>query len=287
MLLVTTALLITVCTQNLQLYALPDGGKSALLYQEREEALLQRFIRASCDIIAVQELVGGDAALQRLLTLLNLKRNVRYKGIIGVGNDTFQKTGFIVNSERLKVLKINQHDDIWLPRLTDKQRPRAMLRAPLEILLQKRKGIGTPITIINIHLKSKHRAQDDPARLGWEGARVEAAEYLRRIAEKRKGDLIILGDRNSGESSASAAILNGRRHLADLEGCIILKKGILTCRGKPRKNLLINALKINKKLDGFPGSYVYKNKPEWIDSILINRRKNLENQLNSMIKTTD
>ncbi len=204
---------------------------------------------------------------------------------MGRSNDRSSRIGFLVaKDKKLKILSMTSYARRELPKLIKEERPRFFTRGPFEISLEvetsERKKIV--LTIITFHFKSKYKGYKDPSKTEWEILRMQSAEGLRKIAEEKISDdndkkssvVILLGDRNSDYTSASAKILEGVYSLSlfSKSFCKISKKGIPLCENKvERSPNFISVLTGDPETFSMKGSYIYKKKYSWIDEILISK----------------
>ena len=285
---------LTICSQNLHNFGLLTELKvrgvkeTATSLAERADQLATRFIKASCDVLVAQEIVAkteGAAAegLSMLADAISSKNGKHYVVKVGPISEGNLSLGFLVAKDRADVVNLTSYDKVELPRLSSKQRPRLFARGPLEIQLIARSvesNISKTVTIVNMHLKSKHGSDGDVAGLEWETYRMEMAEALRRIVEKRharsfasgQSILIIAGDRNSDFDSASARILEGTVTLKSFQeegGCRLSKRGVPLCKAEttfPQR--LFSALTPSRIGSGI-GSFHFKNEWSWLDDLVM------------------
>lgn len=284
---------ITICSQNLHMYGAVEElklkGAPVENLAERTAGLASRFTEAECDIIAVQELIGrsSETALKGLGILaaeLTKRTNKRYELKVGPSGEGNMTLGFIVAKGKGDIVNVTSYDKVELPKLSEKQRPRLFSRGPLELQFMARGVEGSTekaITLVNMHLKSKHGARGDPAGLEWETFRMEMAEGLRRVVETRheksfasgQSILVILGDRNSDFDSASAKILEGTLFLKNFQEngtCRLSKQAVPLCRAEsaaPQR--LFSVLTTNPYSRNIPGTYLYKKEYSWLDDIIM------------------
>lgn len=301
---------LVVCSQNLDNYGLPALTQnreniSAAEFQAKEQALVQRFATAGCDVIAVQEVLGKneEEALQGLRGLaraLRTRQNRIYEAYVGATNDKTLRNGFLVASDRATVAATMSYANIELPKISPKQKPRFFSRGPFEIQLLVKpthdvaagKGADKAavagggaetrnVVLVNFHFKSKSGKVGDPTGLEWETYRMEMSEGLRRVVEARhrrsftRGEvpLILLGDRNSNFDLASAKILDGTLTLRSFQtkgGCRMSKRGVPLCQaqsGLPR--VLFSVLTDDPQTKLLPGTFRYEDVYSWIDEILM------------------
>lgn len=283
---------LTICSQNLANYGLPEEvarrvtSKKGVSLELREKLLVERFRRAGCQIIAVQEVVGqtakaARAGLERLATQLSLATTRRFVPFLGEANSGDVRVGFLVSTEQLIVERAVSYAGALLPQLERGERFQRLSRGPL--VVQVRWG-KRRITLVAIHLKSKYGGGRDPSRLQFELLRMQMAEHIRLLAEAHFaseliGDhewFIVLGDRNSRPESASNRILRGDASLSDFRstgGCIVSKGGESICAGEPHpREPRFDSVLVRRFIEGeAKGTYQFRERFEWIDDILINR----------------
>lgn len=302
---------ITVCSQNLERYGAYDvfmrlnAGDSALNFGEKEAALVERFRSAGCDVVAVQEVLGNteseaSKSISSLAAAVSAGTGRSYKGLVGDTNDSFIRCGFLFDAERLELKETISYRDDELPKLSPHQRPRFFARLPLEIRVSlKSTGARVPpeLRLVTFHLKSKSGGMKDPAGALWETVRMESAEKLHEGLVARNPEsfssggpvLLVLGDRNSDEKSASAAILRGSLTLSDFQGrepeCSLSKTGSALCEGSSTRRdgeLLESVLVSDPETGAEAGTHSYRKRTNWLDEILIpaqNLRPALEDPL--------
>jgi len=286
---------LTVCSQNLENFGFLNDVKSrnrkinAERLQEKEIAIVRRIARVKCDVVAVQEVLGkteeiAKNALKKLSLRLKRHTNRDFEVKVGASNDKKARLGYLIATDRAKVLGMLSYHKIELPKTAPKQKPRLFARGPLELQLRVKgheRRFSKVINLINFHFKSKHSAQEDPAQLEWETYRMEMAEALRRIVVNRHersfttGDsiLIVLGDRNSHFDVASAKILEGVLNLNHFKGdapCRLSKRGVPLCQPETAKlQILFSALTTDPQSKSVPGTYRYGKVFSWLDDILM------------------
>lgn len=286
---------LTICSQNLNNYG-SQRATSARLgideagYLAKEKALIQRFARAKCDVIAVQEILArndeeGKAVLKKLADHLRKTTGRAFELKVGTSNEALIRNGFLVAKDRAEITNSLSYSKVELPKISDKQKPRFFLRSPYEIQITANgledPGVRKAITLINFHLKSKAGAAKDPVELEWETYRMEMAEAIRRIIEVRhrnsllSGDnlLVVLGDRNSHFDTASAKILEGSLRLSDFKAesfCRLSKRGAPLCKaGAQSMQTLFSVMTGDPQIKLLAGTYIYKNVYSWLDDILL------------------
>ncbi len=284
---------ITICTQNLGLFGTFSDSEIRQPSLTKEEykiklnSLVERFMRARCDIIAVQEVLGEKTeAFKALLTLrerLRKKWN-RFFNIVNGDGEYASRCAFLFAIDKVELLHSVTYQGVELPKINPQDASRSFPRAPLEVQLRTLSGIGAEkkiLRLITFHFKSKRGGWKDPAQLEYETHRMVMAEALRRIilsrhnGAVRKGTspLILLGDRNSDEFSASARILEGSIHLGNFfngKTCRIGGGGAPLCtpmaRG-PQDFFSVLTSDVETRSQG--GTFLYKKKPVWLDDILL------------------
>lgn len=287
----------TICSQNLENYGSLRAVRSRVrsMDEERlahkEAALVVRFMRSRCDVIAVQEVLGSgyeDARrnLQRLAAILQSRSGRPVSAYVGQSNEKKVFNGFLILEDRSEVLNTLSYAPAELPKLSEEQRPRMFVRGPFEIQLKVRSlqesAASRLVSLVTFHFKSQASfGASDPAELEWETYRMEMAEALRRIVLNRhtksfssgENILVLLGDRNSHFNSASAEILRGSLKLEDFQGeapCRISKRGVPLCQTETATApVLHSVLNEDPQTRFYPGTYHYKNVYSWLDDILV------------------
>jgi len=286
---------LVVCSQNLALYgsfADMRAKKPALTrvdYDIKEEALLERFIKARCDVIAVQEVLGKDdaaalKALQFLAAGLKNKTNRFFETQIGASNDQNMRNGFLVAKDRAEIVNSVSYAKVELPKLMEDQRPHLFPRGPLEIQLEVKprgESIAKTVTLITFHFKSRAGGAADYSGLEFETSRMEMAEALRRIVENRHAQsfasgetlLVLLGDRNSNFDTASAKILEGVLVLKNFQEqgpCRLSKRGMPLCQaGTASTQRLFSVLTTDPQVKLLPGTFRKDKVYSWLDDIIM------------------
>ncbi len=286
---------LTVCSQNLENYGVlrdvqrRDQKITAGLLADKEKGLVQRFIKAECDVIAVQELLGkteddGNVALTQLALALRKRSNRFFEVKAGPSNDKLLRVGFLVAKDRADIVNSVSYVGVELPKLTAKEKPRYFSRGPLEIQLNVKprgESFAKTVSLVTFHFKSQAGGQGDPTGLEWETYRMEMAEALRRVVESRHSKaftsgesiVILLGDRNANFDLASAKILEGVLTLKNFQGegqCRLSKRGIPLCQaGVSMNQLLFSVLTLDPQTKRQFGTFMYKNIYSWLDEILM------------------
>lgn len=286
---------LTVCGQNLANYGTFEAMKRREVrvtvekVRQKEEALIERFLTAKCDVIAVQELLGKNEevsleALNGLAAKLKRRTNRTWEAKTGPSNDPYLRLGYLVAKDRAKVLNVLSYAKVELPKIIDEEKPRFFPRGPLEIQLEvpgRGDSYTKTVTLVTFHFKSKRGEKGDPAGLEWETYRIEMAEALRRVVESRhkrafaSGDtlLILLGDRNSHFDAASAKVLDGvlsLKHFKKDGACRLSKRGVPLCQaGATLPQRLFSILTGDPQTKLLHGTFVYQGVFSWIDDILM------------------
>lgn len=283
-----------ICTQNLENY----GGFADVRVrtptitpddlEQKRIMLARRFVRAQCDIIGVQELLGSEqnatAALDELAATLSQRTGRIFKTVVGPTNNNFLRNAFLYAVDRAQVENRISYKDVVLPRLTEKQRQRYFARGPLEVqfrVLSPKNDSSRIINVVAFHFKSKSGSGGDPSGLQFEPWRMEMAEALRSTLMKRHSEsikygdqiVILLGDRNSNFDSASARILEGVLTLKDFQGsapCRLSKRGVPLCKkGVSGSQIFFSALTEDPQTKRVSGTYLYGKTYYWLDDILL------------------
>jgi len=278
---------ITLCSQNLFRFEAKIGNKKSMT---QENFLVQRFIDAQCNLVAVQEVFGetkeqAQGNLNHIAVQLSSKARKKFTALVGETNDKTLRNGFIVDTTSLEILSQESFNKRPLRSLDPLSPPGHFSRGPfgVTIKLKHRNSSMSPKTLfaLSFHLKSKANAYKDPTGYSFEPLRMEMAETLRRLAEeelKRNPDSIvaILGDMNSPPKSASSEILRGELTLADFRKGKCKLNSLLeaTCDRKRNrrakfKGLIYNKTKRKQLCGDATGTYKYRGKIELIDDITV------------------
>lgn len=286
---------LTVCSQNLKLLGTyEDMKKKNIKYTQKAHtdkvsALTTRFLKAKCDVIALQEVMGTsaseeEAALKPIIEQLRVRGNREFEAKVGLPGDGGMALGFLVAKDRATVINVLSYSRVELPKLVTKGRPRFFSRTPFEVQLSVRSRHDDTtkiVSLVNFHLKSKRGGEGDPTGLEWETFRMEMAEGFRRIIEVRHQKsfasneqiLMVLGDRNSNFDVASAKILEGSLTIENFRtdgGCRVSKRGFPVCKpGKQMPQRLFSILTSNQEVATYQGTFSYKGEYSWIDDMLM------------------
>lgn len=286
---------LTVCSQNLENFGTFADAKRKdpeLLEEEylrRQKNIALRLSRQSCDVIALQEVVGktAEVAQQALNGLNGVLRQVTgriFDVRLSDAREPLTRVGYLIARDRAEILNTVTYSSISLPKLTPKQKPAEFLRSPVELQLRVKplgESAAKTVTLVNFHFKSKADREGDPAQLEWETLRMQMSEGLRRIVENRHAQsfasgetiLVVLGDRNSNFDTASAKILEGQLTLQAFQGeapCRLSKHGLPLCRPdavKPQR--LFSVLTTDPQTRSQSGTYRYNGQSFWLDDILM------------------
>ncbi len=286
---------LTVCSQNLQNYGrLKDAARrikgldEAGLLEKRSD-LVRRFHEAGCDVIALQELIGGNEqyakeSLEELVAMLQYRTNRWFDIYLSPSNDKALRLGYLVARDTATLRGMTSYRAVELPKISETQKPRLFSRGPFEIRLQVNGKDGASsrlVKLVTFHFKSRAFNSQDGAELEWETYRMEMAEALRTIVLNRhqsslEGDgslVILLGDRNSHFDTASAKILSGELTLRSFQGtapCRLSKRGVPLCKpGNANPPTFTSVLTTDPEVKQTAGSYLYEKTFSWLDDILI------------------
>ena len=279
-----------VCSQNLENYGeIPDIQERTKNFRigdlrAKEEALVQRFLAAKCDAIAVQEILAKNkkaarTVLEHLAWLLSTSSKRKFNAFVGDSNDVHLKQGFLIATDKAFVLDTHSYNNVPLPKISEGQKQRFFSRGPFEIKLRVN---GKTIVLVNFHFKSRSsRWNSDPSGLGFEPQRMEMAEalkskilakYLPQV-EKDKLILLMMGDRNSNYNSAAASILRGELSLNRFRehgDCQISKEGLPLCSDRRIDSpKYVSVLLNNSALRRVGGTFRYKRNSVWLDDIMM------------------
>lgn len=284
---------LTICSQNMNNLGTINDVKAInpeMTVEDLEyktNALVKRFVKGKCDVIAVQELVAkneheGEVLLQGMADVLRRKTNRIFDVRASPSNDNTRRLGFLVAKDRAEIMSTLSYARIGLPKLLETQKPRFFARGPFEVQLGVKPLQGSfskTVVVVTFHFKSKRGGKDDPTGLEWETWRMEMAEALRRIIESRHQQalssgnivLVLLGDRNSNFDSASAKILEGVLTLKHFQGtapCRLSKRGIPLCQaGKTVAQKLFSVLTGDPQTKLLHGTFIFDKVYSWLDEI--------------------
>lgn len=274
------------CTQNLFNYGLPAQGKNAQRPADQKRDLIGRMTSARCDLVALQEVTGKDQrraqrTVDDLANTLTMITGKRFTGMLGESRNDRIRNGFLVSDRAGTVLSTRSFYRFPLPPLQRRGPAQSFTRGPLAILLEVRPQTGAPpkrLIVINLHFKSSHDGWKDPSGTDYEAIRMEMAEAVRRGADEmvrgygRHVPIVIMGDRNADEFSATSAILSGERVLDDFRiagRCSLGEKNQPVCGRLPAHQPEFVPLFATKFRGQDTGSYRYKSRNGFIDEILI------------------
>lgn len=217
---------VRVCSQNLARVGKPPFGRKAESTEVQAENLIDRFLAAKCDVIAVQEVYGrnkGEAGktLESLGKRLSAELQDNVQSFVGESEYDEIRNGFLVLSRVGKVLKQDSADDFSFKKLNPYQRTKKPTRPPFAIVLDVA-GTSKTLLLVSIHFKSKVGGYKDFTGTEFETVRIESADQARRFAldvekefKTEQTVAVILGDRNSRPKSATDIILSGGLSLED------------------------------------------------------------------------
>ena len=277
---------LVVCSQNLFRLGAPMNSSSWKSRVSQRDLLIQRMHVARCDVVGVQEVFGENVTIARH-TLETFAKDLSavtgrtYRAYVSDNRNDQIRNGFLV----LDSIRV-EHVDIFkgsLPKLSVMGPPHGFTRDPIALLIQapgRTRGSTKKLLIGNFHLKAKSGGWKDSSGLDFEPLRMEMAEALRQWmldGEKRHGrdtTVMILGDRNSDDGSATAEILRGARILPDFRenaGCRVtadLEPLCAPANSRPPAFIeLLSALGDAKRQQ--QGSYRHRGRLEILDDILI------------------
>ncbi|MCB0358471.1 MAG: hypothetical protein KDD44_02515 [Bdellovibrionales bacterium] len=285
---------IRLCSQNINNYRYqrPDDRRRRN-FDKQEEALVKRFMRARCDVIAVQEVGGasqGEARqrLSQLAKALHQMSGRSFDALVGDSMDEHIRNGFLVATDSVRVESSTSFAGQNLPKLRWNAPSRRFSRGPLLIRIRV-PGNGPAgerqLSLFSIHLKSKANGWKDPTHSKFESFRMEMAEGIRELAaeEFRAGPssriVVVLGDINSDHHSATAAILAGQRTLEDFRaagGCRLSSLLTPECpeevASSATRPVLVPLLgEIARREDGLrrSASYRFRGRLEVIDEVFV------------------
>lgn len=237
----------TACTQNLENLGREKARKARGLpysepqFKQKTSLLVDRFVSAKCEVIAVQELLALDEKeagnlLRILAEEIKNKTGQTFSFVTGKSNDYLLKMGILYRSDLFELSEKYSYYDYDLPKLTKYEKLRRFSRGPIRADLRHRLS-GKKLTVITFHFKSassKHGA--DPAGFNYEIDRLQMAAALNKIMTEIGNDRIVIamGDRNSSEGQASAGVLSGQLEFENFidQTCKLGPSGAPLCNRK-------------------------------------------------------
>lgn len=279
------------CSQNLFAYGAPARDKKKAPSREKGQGqfLVERFIEAECDVIALQEVGGANEkkaneTLSRLSRLLESNSKRSFLPVVGGSNDKFIRNGFLLAKDKVTLIEKKSYSSHNLPKLQPLGKEHRFSRGPLGVHVQTLSNPKKDFLFFSIHFKSPVFGFRDPTGTNFEALRMEMAEATRELAldwAKEIGDpvLVIAGDRNSDFDAASSEILEGRLELEDflMRRCRLEEDNKTpVCNHEViDQSELLPLFEYTKK--NFPQalvglSYLLRSKPLLLDEVLIQER---------------
>ena len=277
---------VRICSQNLFRFG-ASRSRDPKKREKQKRAIVTRMKQAKCDVVATQELAGGTPErskqiLAELANALSERMGTPYSYYIGESHDRYIRNGFLLRDDLGKVHEVRQFYRMRLPRLrSGRSAARRYSRGPLGLLIQLPKR---RLFVVTMHFKSMRNSDRDSSGTKFEDRRLEMAAGLResvlRAAAEYGPDVVpvVLGDRNSADDSASAAVLEGVRTLTDFTSsrCEVDEKLRADCGNTPERDYQLRGLFAYRK-NQFPGryrggSFRYKKREQLIDEILLEPR---------------
>lgn len=283
---------LTLCSQNLFNYGLRDqrnrnSNKDRNNRQsEQRKFLVERFVNANCDIIALQEITGENIAISKAL-ISNLSKSLsdksqkKFSFFVSDSNDSRIRNGFIYNSQIVKIIEAKSFNGNRVEPLNLLASSRKHTRGPslIRAIVSPSNGSDKKeFLIFSTHLKSKRDSWKDNSKTDWELIRMEHAYdlYKTALTEEGKKDaiLVIMGDRNNTEDSASAKLISGELSLDDFrnKNCKLDSKNLPNCKKGNKISKLSPLFALRKKQDKNTyggGSHRYKGESHLIDEIYL------------------
>jgi hypothetical protein len=278
-----------ICSQNLERFGEPPRTGSRLDSITQLELLVQRMLEARCDIIAVQEIYGEGPAqahrsLQRLHAALVTASGRHFTSVLGSSINDVLQNGFLVADDSAIVRRSESLHEMYLPKLSPLGPPQRFLRGPLAVWLDISAKHGSTFhsaLLVDIHFKSKTTGWKDPSGLQFEPLRMEMAEQVRNFTEQQRAKLgsdvfvMILGDKNAEEQSASTRLLSGELQLVDFQTarCRVLADLEPKCSTDPQRPaqfvaLFAARLRLDSRL-AKQGSFLYRGHASLIDDMFV------------------
>jgi hypothetical protein len=220
-----------ICTLNLNIYGTFKAVRSntrrgAKNYLAREKAIVSLLAESGCNVVALQGLVGMNLAdaekgINRLAEKVTKHTSWRWTGYVGGSNNKEGFNGYLISNHNIRVEAGTSYVFDELVKLPGFGEDR-FVRGPFEVVLRVRDsehGIWHAVVLITMYFR---KALDQIA-VEPEGYRMQMAETLRRILEKRsqqyaegnKPVIVLLGDRAEPRYAPAAQILEGALQLKD------------------------------------------------------------------------
>ena len=274
------------CSLNLARYGAPLDGQRWQTQTSQLQALLERIIQAKCAVVALQEVFGpteseSNRILSRFGQDLSGASGRPFGFVIGQASHDQIRNGMLYRTDIFDLREQQSLPADAVPQIDTLGPPTRFTRSPLALVLRYRPDPSREFLVVNLHLKSKSTGWKDPSGMNWELVRMEMAEAvrlwaLRLEAQHRKGiHVVIMGDRNSDEFSASTDVLRGARALEDFRSgavCSVTKDLTPLCHpngSRPPSFVGLLSLKGSMNPQVEQGTYSYRGDLEIIDEILV------------------
>lgn len=234
---------VTICTQNLFRLGEKDNIKSPQ-FEKQMAYLIGRIKSADCDFVGLQEVAGknireSEKIIATFTSNVSRQLNKDFEYILSKSNDNFIRNGALVSKDNFYIEHVENWNHNVLPKLDIRSAPWSYSRGPLVIKLKLKNSEDRDaikeLYIVNDHLKSKSRGWKDNTNTNYEFARLLSAAGIKESMNSIKSSSMIevfLGDRNSGESSATAQLLQGRLDLDNFRrggSCEVSTEGSALC----------------------------------------------------------
>ncbi len=283
-----------ICTQNIHNLGMKKkqtkSRKKKRTPQEGTQAkyLAARIMEARCDVVAVQEVWGEDLheAKRSLQILVNALANAGaiFVPIVGEGPERPIRNGFLIRKNSAELLDTAIFPTENVPKLSLLKPAQRYPRSPLQVTLRVLGRENKPtrrVVLLTMHFKSKVDGWRDPTQTLYEAFRMEMAEGLRTIAERElekspESIVILLGDQNNDEQSATAAILRGDKLLLDFQeggACKLDERHLPRCdksvMHEPKFVALLEEAYRKGARYGDVATYLYRGELSIIDNIYV------------------
>lgn len=284
-----------ICSQNLNNFAQQkDLGKTSFGKKRKAKNikkqlanLVDRFEKASCDVVALQEITGKNEQIskERLRLITNelfQRTSKKFDIYLGASNDRRIRNGYLVNQNVFKVKSTSSLKKDVLPKLFPTSPLTHYSRGPFVIHLESLSDTkAKDLILINVHFKSKASHYRDPSKTKYELRRAQMAEGLKRsvlsdISKKySKTPIVILGDLNSDSVDAASQVLSGELGLNDFaqKTCTINEDEEAVCsKNAIKEPQILRLIHQNRQMTGNIkeySSYKYSSEYKLIDEILL------------------
>ncbi len=241
---------IRLCTLNLNYYGTVENYRrvfksSKLRFRRKIERSTVSAIKSSaCDVVALQNILGGDndtfeKAVNALTKILKRDTGSAWSSYLSLPNRDIVRNGFIVRKGAGEVVHTESFGTVKLTTFGTFQ-AKEFARAPFELILKvtgKEKADERILVLLTYDFRNSFIAADKEP----ESLRMQMADAIRQIihteAHKYPPEvlamLILLGDRRGPQFAPATQLLEGRSRLADFTqngGCALTEDNKVQCK---------------------------------------------------------